>query len=316
MREPNLGNSITHNQQSTVFKVLQHIDNHIHTKLQLNELAASVSYSPFHFHRLFKSVMGVNLNEYITLYRLQKVTRYLKLYPHLTLTEVAERCGYATLNDLSREIKAYFGQTATQIREEYVQNRKICIMDRNFYERYFSVHYYNEIQGDGRSLLREERTLKVAIKSLPQYLATFHPLLVDGEHYDHGRLKQAFQQLRGTAGRSPLSFQSLLIGKIHHEPTTDDPSLQWRYDACIALPMGTPELDTPTTLIAGGTYAVLRLLNNPNDKRAVLDAFYHEWLPSSGYRLRDQPCLEVFGSSHACQTGFPSYVDYCIPLLD
>ncbi|MBO9597152.1 MAG: helix-turn-helix domain-containing protein [Cohnella sp.] len=54
---------------------------------------------------MFKSVTGVKLNEYITHYRLQKVPRYLKLYPHLTLTEIAERCGYASLNDLSRKIK-------------------------------------------------------------------------------------------------------------------------------------------------------------------------------------------------------------------
>lgn len=316
MREPNRGHHITQNQQYTVFKVLQHIDDNIHTKLQLNELAAAVSYSPFHFHRLFKSVMGVNLNEYITNYRLQKVTRYLKLYPHLTLTEVAERCGYASLNDLSRKMKAYYGQTATQLREGYVKNRKICIMDRNISERYFKVNYYNEIQGDGRSPFREERSLKVTVKSLPRYLATFYPLLENGELHYQSRLKQAFQQLPRTVSGNPHSFQSQLVGRIHYEPTPDDGHQEWRYDACITIPMGMPDLDIPTTHIPGGTYAVLRLLNHPDDKKVVLHAFYQEWLPSSGYRLRDQPCLEVFGSSQSWQTGLPPYVDYCIPLLD
>ncbi|WP_127573055.1 AraC family transcriptional regulator [Paenibacillus xylaniclasticus] len=316
MRKLNKSFTISQNQQFTIFQVLQYVENNIHKKHQLNELAAMVSYSPFHFHRLFKSVIGVNLNEYIANYRLQKVTHYLKFYPHLSLTEIAELTGFSSLNDLSRKFKAYYGQTATQAREGFTQNRKICIMNRKISERYFNVNYYNEIQGDGRSAIREERTLRVTIKSLPQYRAIFHPLLgSDATHFQSSMI-QAFQQINRTmSGSSPRSFQNLFIGKIHYGTTINEDLLQWRYDACITIPMDWLDHEVPTTLIPGGSYAVLRLMNNPDDKKAVLDAFYQEWLPTSGYSLSDRPCLEIFGSAHAFQPGFPPFVDYCIPLL-
>ncbi|MUT68280.1 GyrI-like domain-containing protein [Paenibacillus sp. NEAU-GSW1] len=306
------------NQQTAIFHVMHYIDGNIHNKLSLNELASIVSYSPYHLHRLFKSVTGVNLNAYIANYRLQKVTRYLQWHPHLSLTAIAEQCGFSSLNDLSRKYKAFCGQTATQVREFYSQNRKICIMDRNISERYFNVNYYNEIQGDGRSLLKENRSLKVTVKMLPQYRSAYIPLL--GSHAQssfQNQLRHAFQRLAAAASRrNTFPFQRLLIGKVHYETDMSESVLNWRYDACVTLPQDWPADDLPMTEIPGGSYAVLRIDNDPIHKKSVLDAFYQEWLPDSGHQLSDLPCLEVFGSCAAFQNGIPAYVDYCIPLLD
>lgn len=301
-----------------IFHVLTYIDSNIHQKLLLADLAGMISYSPFHFHRMFKSSLGITLNEYITSYRMQKVIQYLKFHPHLSLTDIAERCGFPALNELSRKFKAQYGQTATQFRENYHQNSKICIMDRKISERYFNVNYYNEIQGDGRPVIKENRILKVTIKMIPQYQAVFLPLLGDGSvHRMQNELKQAFQSLASLKSSfHSYSFQSLLIGKVHYESSSEKGLLSWRYDACMTIPSNKVEDGLPATAITGGLYAVLRLHNDPDHRESLLDAFYQEWLPASGYSLSDEPCLEIFGSAQAFQAGFPPYVDYCVPLLD
>ena len=51
---------------------LEYIDKHIEEKLTLETIATIAHYSPYHFHRIFKAVIGETLNEYIIRQRIEK----------------------------------------------------------------------------------------------------------------------------------------------------------------------------------------------------------------------------------------------------
>ncbi|MCI3921586.1 AraC family transcriptional regulator [Paenibacillus sp. TRM 82003] len=298
-----------HSKDYAVYRVMHYIDTHIQRKLSLGELAEAAAYSPYHFHRLFKATTGLAPNEYIYRMRMDQVVRYVTHFPHLTLTEIAEKTGFAALNDLSRAFKARFGRSATQFREELATNRKICIIDRNISQRYFTITEYNRVQEDGRPSIEPHRALKVAIKTLPRYRVRLFPI-IEQPHDDRGLRERAAQAFRShvawKTGRHNDVYQSLLIGIARSDT---------RYDACITIPDDEPETENlPTASLSTGPYAMLRIAAEPDERRVVLQAFYEEWLSSNGYTLGDGPCLEIFGSTAAFQAGCPAYSDLYIPL--
>ena len=51
--------------------VVDYIDRHLDQKLDLAALADVASFSPFHFHRLFRALMGEALGDYVRRRRLE-----------------------------------------------------------------------------------------------------------------------------------------------------------------------------------------------------------------------------------------------------
>ncbi|HEU5134159.1 MAG TPA: helix-turn-helix domain-containing protein, partial [Steroidobacteraceae bacterium] len=51
--------------------VVEHIDRHLDQKLDLAALAGIANFSPFHFHRLFRALMGEALGDYVRRRRLE-----------------------------------------------------------------------------------------------------------------------------------------------------------------------------------------------------------------------------------------------------
>lgn len=304
--------------RQTVYRIMHHIDTHLHEKLTLDELSAAASYSPYHFHRVFKSIAGMTPGSYILERRMCLVKRYLDHHSRLTMTEIAERAGFTSASDFSRAFKGRFGETPTAYRANRM-NRKICITDRKIYERYFNTNYYNRSQESGRSPLEPVRTLKVTIKRMPQYRVVYLPLL--GSASEEMLLQQltgAFREAAASAAnRLSPSFQSLMIGSSHELSLMLDGVCRYRIDVCAAVPDTIDDQrNLPITDLPGGLYATVRVSTRLEEILAVMDAFYHDWLPASGYRLGEGPSLVVYGSAAAFQHGYPPIADCCIPIVE
>jgi AraC family transcriptional regulator len=301
-----------------VYRIMHHIDTHLHEKLTLDELSAMASYSPYHFHRLFKSVTGMTMGDYVLERRMSLVRRYLDHHPHLTMTEIAVLAGFMSPSDFSRAFKVRFGVTPTAYRARIHGDRKICIADRKFYERYFATTYYNKRQENGRSDIEPVRTLKVTIKWLPQYRVLFRPLIGSGtEDMLQDRLTHAFRHVAAhAAGRHRRPFQTLMIGNSHELLPMEQGIYRYRLDVCAAVADNceVEEADLPAADLPGGLYAMIRLSTRLEEMLAVLDAFYREWLPASGYGLGEGACLAIYGSATAFEHGYPENADYCIPI--
>src|SRR5204862_8110426 len=62
-----------------VNRVIDHIRARLSEDLTLERLAAVAAFSPFHFHRVFKSIIGETLFEYIQRLRIEKSAQALIL---------------------------------------------------------------------------------------------------------------------------------------------------------------------------------------------------------------------------------------------
>ena len=99
-------------------KVLDYLHANLDQPLSLAELAAVAGFSPFHFHRIFKSLVGEPLNVYLQRARLEKAANLLLSRPSDTLLDIALRCGFSSAATFSRAFKAHFGLAPSQFEKK------------------------------------------------------------------------------------------------------------------------------------------------------------------------------------------------------
>ncbi|MCA9606692.1 MAG: helix-turn-helix transcriptional regulator [Myxococcales bacterium] len=101
-------------------RVIDHVHAHLARPLRLEELAKVACFSPFHFHRVFKSVTGAPLNAFVKRLRLERAL-YLMSHTEKSLTEIALEVGFYDHSDFSRQFRRFMGVSPTEYR---VQGRR------------------------------------------------------------------------------------------------------------------------------------------------------------------------------------------------
>lgn len=98
-------------------RVMDYVRDHLTGDLRLETLAAVANFSPYHFHRLFKSLVGETVNEYVRRRRCAAAASKLIYNPRLTVTKIATQCGFGSPSSFARDFRAAFGMSASQFRE-------------------------------------------------------------------------------------------------------------------------------------------------------------------------------------------------------
>ena len=74
---------------SRINRVIDYIESNISGDLSLEELAEVAQFSPFHFHRIFRAMVGEPLNGFIQRVRIEKAAAKLIADPRKSITEIA-----------------------------------------------------------------------------------------------------------------------------------------------------------------------------------------------------------------------------------
>ncbi|CAI6052541.1 AraC family transcriptional regulator [Cohnella sp. JJ-181] len=98
-----------------VYSAIDWIRGHFAENITLPSLAARAGVSPEHLLRLFKKHEGATPIQYLWRFR---IARAIDLLAHtgITVSEVAERCGFKTSHHFARMLKQDTGKTAKEIR--------------------------------------------------------------------------------------------------------------------------------------------------------------------------------------------------------
>jgi AraC family transcriptional regulator len=94
---------------------VNHISEHLHEPVSLHSLTKVVHISGFHFHRIFKTMLGECPGRYIRRLRMEKVASRLAETKQ-TLMEIAEQTGYQSPQALSKAFHKYYGATPSEFR--------------------------------------------------------------------------------------------------------------------------------------------------------------------------------------------------------
>ena len=100
------------------------IDAHAHQPIELEDAAGEAGLSPFHFLRLFSSVLGVSPHQYLVRSRLRHAARLLA-DGERAVTDVAYDVGFGDLSNFVRTFHRAAGVSPRRFREASRGNRKI-----------------------------------------------------------------------------------------------------------------------------------------------------------------------------------------------
>ena len=100
------------------------LDAHSHHEINLEHAAARAEISPFHFLRLFSSVLGVTPHQYLLRSRLRHAARLLADDAH-SITDIAYDVGFSDLSNFVRSFHRAAGVPPRRFREASRGKRKI-----------------------------------------------------------------------------------------------------------------------------------------------------------------------------------------------
>jgi AraC family transcriptional regulator len=93
-----------------ILQVLLHIQRHLDEELPLLELADVACLSPYHFHRVFRGMVGESVAEHVRRLRLERAALQLK-HTRYSVARVAFDAGYESHEAFTRAFKGAFGES-------------------------------------------------------------------------------------------------------------------------------------------------------------------------------------------------------------
>ena len=146
-------------------RVLLHIQRHLDEELPLNELARVAAFSPYHFHRIFRGMLGESVKEHIRRLRLERAAMRLK-YSDVSVTNIAFEAGYETHESFTRAFKAVNGMAPSTYRSRTGNFPPRVTASRVHYREASSISSFEPIEPGGNNM-------EVTIKKLSPMRVAF-----------------------------------------------------------------------------------------------------------------------------------------------
>jgi AraC family transcriptional regulator len=268
--------------QRRVHRVMDYISAHLDESLPLERLARLAHFSPFHFHRVFRSVTGEPVHALIKRLRLERAVHAMAYGPTESLTTLALRCGFASASDFSRAFKQAYGfSPRAYSREAFLEKSKIRqdLMPNAGY-------------GFG-ALPRPDNADRFRVHVRPRPAICVGYVRVIGG-YSPEKIMAGFRKLIDWGQRRGLVPGATLMGMSLDDPDIT-PMARYRFDWCLALPDGiSTDGEVNDGVIPAGRFAELRCRGDIQKVDRAWRHLYHSWLPRSGFEPREGPALEVF----------------------
>lgn len=308
---------------SRINNVINYIENNIDNEVRLKDLAQVADFSPFHFHRIFKALVGETVNTFIRRIRVEKGAMMLAYNPELSIIKIAMKNGFSSSQSFSRDFKEFFNITPSEFREQ--NNSKIChTLSKNRNDSIFKVCY----DGDkGRHFIQlssnseknvevyNKINMKVEIKNLEPmhvaYIRHIGPYVGNSDIF--GKL---FGQLCGWAGPKNLIGPNSQFMTVYYEDPKVTAPEKLRMDVCMTVPEDTKvDGEVCSQTLGGGKYAVARFeLKDPREYEGAWNSVYGQWLPESGCEPDNRPSLEIYRNDPKSDPNGLHIVDICIPI--
>ncbi|MBS7809919.1 AraC family transcriptional regulator [Roseococcus pinisoli] len=243
-----------------ISRVVGHLSERLDRTPSLEELAGVAAFSPCHFHRVYRAMMGETPAETLTRLRLSRAAAALLRTGH-PMGRIAREAGYGSVAAFTRAFREAHGLPPGAYR-----------------------------QRAGIGAVQEHDMTDVTFTDLPaMHLAT---LAHRGAYTEIGG---AFERLAAWAGGQGLIGPETKFYGLYWDDPHTVPAEQLRSRAALTVPAGTPLGEGVEALsLPPLRCARLRFQGPYSELEGAYDRLYGEWLPASGEEPADQPALEHY----------------------
>ena len=266
------------NYHERILRVLVKLEQNLDSDLTLEELASWAHFSPYHFHRIFTTLVGEPVSTYMRRLRLERAASLL-LHSTQSITEIARMSRYANPESFARAFAAMMGCSPSEFRTRLDQTR------------FSTDQTEDQIETRARQRLRpfgpqsidaeiEERSSSIRVAFMRHV----------GPYENVGPTWGRLMQTMGPTIRPTTRY----FGIGHDNPFVTEPA-RLRYDACITVADAFSESgDIGIQEILEGKHAVFLHRGPYHLFPATYEKIFGSWLPRSGFDPAQGPPVHEY----------------------
>lgn len=277
-----------------IMKLIDYIENHLDEDLSLSVLASYIGYSPYHIHKLFTSIVGIPIHQYIVARRLSEAGKELMETSH-SLVDIALASGYDSQRSFQRAFKAMYKTSP----RKYRKSRH----SQPLYPRY-------------------ERMPLTSIQSIDMMIKTIYHkemLLVGYEHRiskDFSAIGKCWHKLHKHKHLIDDWDMHDLIGINDYSTYQSREKPEFTYFAgAEVLHQDIPRGMSLKTLPATNYVTFSFRGKNEDSMQPIIDYIYKVWLPQSAYEFNDQAMYDMVHYGEEIDINGFSNIEYWIPII-
>jgi AraC family transcriptional regulator len=246
-----------------VQRVVDYLAEHLDKELDLEALARVACFSPYHFHRIYRALLGETVSDTVRRLRLHRAAIDL-LDRELSIERTASRAGYASQAAFTRAFRAEYGRPPASYRGA----RRVTQFDQERNSTMYRVE-----------LINIPKLRVAAIEHRGDYQLT-------------SRVFERLMTIAATTGL--LTPDTRSIGVFYDDPASVAEA-ELRADVCITVPDNwAPSGELTEAHIEGGRYARIVHTGPYTELKTAYDWLYQTWLPNSAEEPRNLPCIEEY----------------------
>ena len=102
---------------NSIEKALIYIENNLQEDIDLSAIAKEAGYSLYHFHRIFKGIVGDSMKDYVRKRRFTEAAKEL-VYTNKSIVEIGIKYGYESREGSSRAFEKVYGRNPSEVRRD------------------------------------------------------------------------------------------------------------------------------------------------------------------------------------------------------
>ncbi|ATC92940.1 AraC family transcriptional regulator [Pseudoalteromonas tunicata] len=261
------------NYQQRLNRVIDYMYQHVADNLDINTLADIACLSPYHFHRIYREMVGEPINVSVRRMRLSKSAALL-IRTNKSLAEIAKESSYSGIDAFSRAFSKEFNVSPSLYRKES--------------QATLASHYRPSIH-------HKEYPIMYTIDMMPITELTLLGLDHQGDYMNIG---QTFEKLFIAAASLGLVNQETRSFGLYFDDPKTVAQADLRSTACISVPAATEQNASDPNLkviaLPAGKAATLLFKGPYAELEQPYDWLFGHWLPQSELEPLDFPPFEEY----------------------
>jgi AraC family transcriptional regulator len=263
--------------------VLNHIRTHLSDDLSVNTLARVASFSPFHFHRIFKTITGETLNDVVLRLRVERAVALMKSAPQMSIREAALAAGFTSSPVFTRAFKKQYSISPRQ------WNRQSPLKESKNGQLIEGLPYYTI---ESLSEIELTKVYHVHLQAVPAQRLTYIRVF---NSYQPEPILSAYKRL--------IAWYQARGGQLTHTTlygmSQDDPDITplplCRFNWALSVPQDwvldehVDEWCMPSCHIA-----YIHCAGDIFEVDRVWQYLYRYWLPRSRFQPDNLPAMEIY----------------------
>lgn len=292
-------------------RVLDHVQVCLEENLPLERLADVACFSSFHFHRIFKAMMGETVNDFVRRSRFERAAKLMRASPKARVLDIALACGFGSASDFSRGFKKAYGMAPSRWDRRSPLPGSKALADPEPFPRLTD----DELQ---------EQELDVELTVFPASRFIYQRV---HNAYGNEELVATYHRLIAWLAKNGMDYRRIVMVGMSPDDPEVTPGDKFRYDLGIVFPRAEQDLGLlgrilqrrrSSSLASDGGYppmpgseslleegfsvreieaSQISALHVDGDLASVdrmWQVLYRRWLPHSRFQPADLPAMEIF----------------------